>query len=73
MTGMPDVGALAPKYDRLARIELPAEEVPRLWQEDRHAAIVRRFRELGYLYVTLDLQGFRSGSANEALKWIGKK
>src|SRR6266849_4034473 len=41
--------------------------------EDRHGAIVRRFRELGYLYVTLDLQGFRSGSANEVLKWIGKK
>jgi PP-loop superfamily ATP-utilizing enzyme len=34
---------------------------------------VKRFRELGYLYVTLDLQGFRSGSANEALTWIGKK
>ena len=45
----------------------------RLWEEDRHGAIVRRLRELGYLYVTLDLQGFRSGSANEALKWIGKK
>jgi pyridinium-3,5-biscarboxylic acid mononucleotide sulfurtransferase len=47
--------------------------MPRLWADDRHRAIVRRFRELGYLYVTLDLQGFRSGSANEALKWIGKK
>jgi len=58
---------------RLARLELTPEEMPRLWEEDRHGAIVRRFRELGYLYVTLDLQGFRSGSANEALKWIGKK
>jgi uncharacterized protein len=60
-------------HDRLARIELPPDEMGRLWQDDRHTAIVRRFRELGYLYVTLDLQGFRSGSANEALKWIGKK
>ncbi|HKW94329.1 MAG TPA: ATP-dependent sacrificial sulfur transferase LarE [Methylomirabilota bacterium] len=60
-------------HDRLARLELAPEEMERLWQEDRHRAIVRRFRELGYLYVTLDLQGFRSGSANEALKWIGKK
>jgi uncharacterized protein len=60
-------------HDRLARIELPPGEMPRLWEADRHGAIVRRFRELGYLYVTLDLQGFRSGSANEALKWIGKK
>jgi uncharacterized protein len=60
-------------HDRLARLELPLDEVPELWKDDRHDAIVRRFRELGYLYVTLDLQGFRSGSANEALKWIGKK
>ena len=29
----------------------PLEEMPRLWEEDRHEAIVRRFRELGYLYV----------------------
>jgi pyridinium-3,5-biscarboxylic acid mononucleotide sulfurtransferase len=60
-------------HDRLARLELPLEEVPRLWEGDRHRAIVGRFRELGYLYVTLDLQGFRSGSANEALRWIGKR
>jgi len=60
-------------HERLARLEVVPEEMPRLWQEDRHGAIVRRFRELGYLYVTLDLQGFRSGSANEVLKWIGRK
>ncbi len=60
-------------HDRLARIELPPEEIPRLWEEGRREAIVARFRELGYLYVTLDLQGFRSGSANEALRWIARK
>ncbi|HKZ04923.1 MAG TPA: ATP-dependent sacrificial sulfur transferase LarE [Methylomirabilota bacterium] len=60
-------------HERLARIELPPEEMGRLWEEGRHAAVVRRFRELGYAFVTLDLQGFRSGSANEALQWIGKK
>jgi uncharacterized protein len=60
-------------HDRLARIELPPEELGRLWEEGRREAIVARFRELGYLYVTVDLQGFRSGSANEMLKWTGKK
>jgi pyridinium-3,5-biscarboxylic acid mononucleotide sulfurtransferase len=45
----------------------------RLFEDGRHEAVVKRFRELGYLYVTLDLQGFRSGSANEILKWIAKK
>jgi pyridinium-3,5-biscarboxylic acid mononucleotide sulfurtransferase len=60
-------------HDRLARIELPPDEMPRVWEGDRHVAIVRRFRELGYHFVTVDLQGFRSGSANEALRWIAKK
>ena len=60
-------------HDRLARIELPPEEIARLWEHGRREAIVARFRELGYLYVTVDLQGFRSGSANEVLKWTAKK
>jgi uncharacterized protein len=60
-------------HDRLARIELGSEDMARLWQGDHRPAIVARFRELGYLYVTLDLQGFRSGSANEVLRWIGRK
>ena len=60
-------------HDRLARIELPPDEIGRLLEEGRREAIVARFRELGYLYVTVDLQGFRSGSANELLKWIAKK
>jgi len=51
-------------HDRLARLEIPLEELPRLWQDGRHAAIVARFRELGYVYVTVDLNGFQSGSAN---------
>jgi pyridinium-3,5-biscarboxylic acid mononucleotide sulfurtransferase len=60
-------------HDRLARLELAREEMPLLWEDERHEAIVKRFRELGYGYVTLDLQGFRSGSANEALAWIARK
>ena len=51
-------------HDRLARLEIPVEEIPRLWEEGRHEAIVTRFRELGYLYVAVDLAGFQSGSAN---------
>jgi uncharacterized protein len=60
-------------HDRLARIELPVEELGRLWENGRRETIVEGFRALGYLYVTVDLQGFRSGSANEILKWIGKR
>jgi uncharacterized protein len=60
-------------HDRLARLELPPAEMARLFEDGRHEAIVKRFREIGYLYVTLDLQGFRSGSANEVLTWTAKK
>lgn len=60
-------------HDRLARLELAAEEMPRLWEEGRHQAIASQLRELGYTYVTVDLAGFRSGSANEGLRWIEKK
>ena len=58
--------------DRLAAASLRSGE-DRLWKDGHREAIVARFRELGYLYVTIDLQGFRSGSANEVLKWIGRK
>jgi uncharacterized protein len=60
-------------HDRLARLELAPEEMGRLWEGGRHEAVAARFRQLGYLYVTVDLQGFRSGSANEVLKWTGRK
>ncbi|HYM16328.1 MAG TPA: ATP-dependent sacrificial sulfur transferase LarE [Dehalococcoidia bacterium] len=49
----------------VARIEVEADELPRaLEQRER---IVRRLKNLGYKYVTLDLTGFRSGSMNEAI------
>ena len=60
-------------HDRLARLELSLPEMERLWHEGLREAILARVRELGYAYVTLDLQGFRSGSANEMLQWIGKR
>jgi uncharacterized protein len=51
-------------HDRLARLEIAREEMERLWEDGRHEAIVARFRELGYLYVAVDLAGLQSGSAN---------
>jgi uncharacterized protein len=55
-------------HERLARLEIAQDELPRLWQDGRHDAIVSRFRELGYVYVAVDLAGFQSGSANLLLK-----
>jgi uncharacterized protein len=53
-------------HDTIARLEVLPEDLPIVVeQRDR---IVARLKELGYVYVTLDLQGFRSGSMNEARK-----
>jgi pyridinium-3,5-biscarboxylic acid mononucleotide sulfurtransferase len=51
-------------HDRLARLEIPVEDIPRLWEGGRHEAIVTHLRALGYIYVAVDLAGFQSGSAN---------
>jgi pyridinium-3,5-biscarboxylic acid mononucleotide sulfurtransferase len=48
----------------LARIEVPPEGLARLADPGVRDELVRRFRELGFQFVTLDLQGFRSGSLN---------
>jgi uncharacterized protein len=59
-------------HDRLARLEIAKDELARLWEDGRQEAIVARFRELGYLYVAVDLAGFQSGSANLLLA-LGRK
>ncbi|REJ97264.1 MAG: ATP-dependent sacrificial sulfur transferase LarE, partial [Planctomycetota bacterium] len=51
----------------LARIEVPAGDIEQLTAADARQSIVERFTDLGFRYVTLDLQGFRSGSMNAAL------
>lgn len=54
------------RYHRgdLARVEVPLEELPRLCQPDLRAALTQHLRTLGFKFVTLDLEGFRSGSLN---------
>ena len=52
-------------HDKLARIEVPAEWIAKLADPIRAEQIVRKFREIGYQHVTLDLRAFRSGSLNE--------
>jgi uncharacterized protein len=49
----------------LARIEVPAAELLRLLEPAVHQELLRRFKELGFRFVTLDLEGFRSGNLNQ--------
>jgi uncharacterized protein len=54
-------------HDDLARIELGPAELPRALEPATSAAIVRELKAVGYRYVTIDLQGYRTGSLNEGL------
>ena len=54
-------------HDSLVRLEIAAAELPRALRLEVVQDLARRFRELGFKYVTLDLQGFRSGAMNEVL------
>ena len=54
----------------IARIEVRPEEFGRLLTTPARAKIINGLKRLGYAYVTLDLEGYRTGSLNEAL---GKK
>lgn len=54
-------------HGELVRIEVAPEEINRLLDVATREAIVRKFSEIGFTFVSLDLQGYRTGSMNEAL------
>jgi pyridinium-3,5-biscarboxylic acid mononucleotide sulfurtransferase len=54
-------------HDELARLEIAREEMPRALKPETSSAIVRELKAAGYKYVSLDLQGYRTGSLNEGL------
>lgn len=54
-------------HDNIARIELLKEEMPRLDDRVLLDKVVTKLKKIGFVYVTLDLQGFRSGSMNESM------
>jgi pyridinium-3,5-biscarboxylic acid mononucleotide sulfurtransferase len=54
-------------HEEVARIEIARDEMPRALEPDTSAAIVRALKRAGYRYVSLDLQGYRTGSLNEGV------
>ncbi len=52
-------------HDTMARLEVDPDDFPRV--VELHSEIVAKLRAAGYRFVTLDLQGYRSGSLNEGL------
>lgn len=54
-------------HDRMARLEIGEDELPRAVEPAIRERIWRELREIGYEQVTLDLRGYRTGSLNEGL------
>jgi uncharacterized protein len=54
-------------HGNLARIEIYPEEIDRLMDKSLREKVVNQLKKIGYHYVAVDLQGFRSGSMNEVL------
>jgi pyridinium-3,5-biscarboxylic acid mononucleotide sulfurtransferase len=54
-------------HGAIARIEVPLDSLPRLVEPATREAIAKHFKTIGYTYITLDLEGFRSGSMNANL------
>lgn len=57
----------------LARIEVPIAELSRLADPAVRDALAQRFRDLGFAFITLDLEGFRSGSLNTLVSLENKR
>jgi uncharacterized protein len=55
-------------HDELVRIEVAPAELERALRREVADELARRFRKLGFRYVTLDLHGYRTGAMNEVLK-----
>jgi uncharacterized protein len=54
-------------HDKLARVEIAPDEMPRALSPDMAAAIAKELKAAGFTYVSLDLEGYRQGSLNETL------
>ncbi|MDY6843532.1 MAG: ATP-dependent sacrificial sulfur transferase LarE [Thermodesulfobacteriota bacterium] len=54
-------------YGSIARIEVFDDDIPRLVEADIRKDLVSEFKKLGYTYIVVDLEGYRSGSMNEVL------
>jgi uncharacterized protein len=52
-------------HKNIARIEVDQAALPEVMERGVMDGIVKKFEELGYVYVTLDLKGYRTGSMNE--------
>ena len=60
-------------HDTIARIEVHPEDFKKISNEPNRSKIIKKLKTMGFKYITIDLQGFRSGAMNETLSKREKK
>ena len=55
-------------HDNLVRLEFGADDLDKALNPETIRKLAAFFKKLGYTYITMDLEGYRSGSANEVLQ-----
>ena len=55
-------------HGEMARIEVLPDDIAHVTEEENRKKIWKKFKEIGFSYVTVDLQGYLTGSMNEVLK-----
>jgi len=60
-------------HGTIARIEVPKKGIPKLLEENLRSQLLSYLKKLGYSYITVDLEGYRTGSMNEVLTGDDKR
>lgn len=60
-------------HNQIARIEIAPDEFLKIIKKETREKIVKNFKNFGYFYITLDIEGYRTGSMNEPLPSDVKK
>ncbi len=54
-------------HGNIARIEVPPQDIPRLTSDEIRTAVYEEFKKIGFMFVTVDLRGYKMGSMNATL------
>lgn len=55
-------------HGNIARIELSKDEISKVLNNEIRRRVVRKFKQIGFKYITIDIEGYRTGSMNEVLQ-----
>jgi len=67
LLGLGFIGCRVRMHGRVARIEVEIRDIERLMAQKTRSVIIEKLRNIGFIHVAVDLEGYRQGSLNRAL------